>query len=106
MNHPLVADSLVGMASLDFLENKYDQSESRFDRAKEIRDASYGPQNLRSAEVLSCLAILKEHQKRYAEAKLLLLESWQIKRNLLGESDPGVLRTKANYQSLIRHTGR
>jgi eukaryotic-like serine/threonine-protein kinase len=105
-DHPLVSDSLVGLASVDFLQNRYVEAEQLFNRAREIRDAAYGRENLRTAEVLACLAILKEQQGKYAEAKPLLFKALSIKKEVLGDSNPEVMRTTENYNDLLKHLRR
>jgi tetratricopeptide (TPR) repeat protein len=105
-DHPLVSDSLVGLASVDFLQSKYGEAEKLFNRAREIRDQAYGRENLRTAEVLACLAILKEQQGKYAEAKPLLFKALSIKKEVLGDSNPEVMRTAENYNDLLKHLGQ
>lgn len=89
-NHPIYADSLFGLASINSMENKCEEAKVQYVQSKTIREMAFGPNNLRTAQVLACMGMLAISQKSYAEGNELLSESLKIKRTVLGDDDPEV----------------
>ncbi len=89
-NHPIYADSLFGLASINSMENKWAEAKVQYVQSKTIREMAFGPNNLRTAQVLACMGMLAISQKSYAEGNELLGESLKIKRTVLGDDDPEV----------------
>jgi eukaryotic-like serine/threonine-protein kinase len=89
-NHPIYADSLFGLASINSMENKYEEAKVQYVQSKTIREMAFGPNNLRTAQVLACMGMLAISEKDYAQGNELLNESLKIKRTVLGDNDPEV----------------
>ena len=89
-NHPLYADSLFGLATINFLRNNFAEADKQYSQVKRIREESFGINNLRTAQVVACLGILKTTQGQYDYGIALLDEALRVRTELLGADNPEV----------------
>ncbi len=84
MDHPNVADSLLGLALLYSQQKKYEQAEPLFQRALSIREQSLGSEHPDVAQILGRLAECLSTQGRYQEAEPLYRQAIHIWERALG----------------------
>ena len=102
--HPLYADSLVGLGTLNFIDKKYDLANKQFEDALFTRQENYGPNTIKVAEVYSCLGLSELAQKHLDRAAKFYKMALDIKKNLLGEDNPEVKHTADKYAMILgRH---
>jgi eukaryotic-like serine/threonine-protein kinase len=88
--HPLYADSLFGLASINFMRKNFAEASVQYKKAQVIRELSFGIRNLRTAQVVACLGILKTAQGQYDDGIALLDEALRVRKELLGADSPEV----------------
>jgi eukaryotic-like serine/threonine-protein kinase len=88
--HPLYADSLFGLASINFMRKNFAEASVQYKKAQVIRELSFGIRNLRTAQVVACLGILKTAQGQYDDGIALLDEALRVRTELLGADNPEV----------------
>jgi tetratricopeptide (TPR) repeat protein len=90
-HHPVYADSLCGLASIDSMQSHFADAATQYEQAKVIRELYFGTHNLRTAEAVACLGILKTLQKgQYDDGIALLDEALSVRQELLGTDNPEV----------------
>ena len=87
-DHPLVAYSLNGLATLYREQGKYDQAEPLFQRALLIWEQAHGADHRGVAYPLDGLAILYRKQGKYDQAELLYQRAVVILEHHLGPQHP------------------
>lgn len=107
-NSPQVADSLNDLATLYRLMGRYSEAEILYKQALEFRQRLLGNDHLDVANTLNQLAALLVERSRlqsfdnslpspsYAEAKLLLTQSLELSKRLLGDYHPQVAENLHN----------
>jgi len=104
-NLPEEAETLDNEGRQCQAQGQYVPAEAAFLRAWEIREAALGPDHLQVACSLDCLAQLDLAQKRYAEARPLLLRALAIRNRTLW-SHPNIVPTWLNLARLERDCHR
>ena len=104
-DHPLYADSLVGLGTLNFLEDKKTEAQKQFQQALEIRKADFGENTIKTAEVYACLGYLETSNKNMAKAREYFERALQIKRTLLGLDNAEYKQNKATYHKILSAGG-
>ncbi len=82
--HPLVAETLHGLACLYREQGKYDEGEPMFQRALAIREQALGVEHYLVSETLNELAVLYRRQGKYEEAESLYQRALHIRERQLG----------------------
>jgi eukaryotic-like serine/threonine-protein kinase len=103
--HPLYADSLFGLASINFMRKHFEEASSQYKKAQVIRELSFGISNLRTAQVVACLGILKTAQGQYDDGIALLDEALRVRTELLGADNPEVKNFTKTCDEIKRSRG-
>ena len=96
-NHLDVANNLNKLALLYKGQGKYEEAESVFLQALELRKKRLREDHLDIASNLNHLALLYKAQKRYKEAESFFLQALTIFKNQLGEDHPDTKILEQNY---------
>ena len=102
IHHPLYADSLFGLASINFMNKHFPEAATQYEQAQVIRELSFGIRNLRTAQVVACLGILKTAQGQYDDGIALLDEALRVKTEILGADNPEVKSFSKTCESIKR----
>jgi tetratricopeptide (TPR) repeat protein len=96
VNHPLYADSLVGLGTLNSLEDNDDLPTKQFLQALPIRQKNYGENSIKTSEVYACLGYANV-KKNPEKAKEYFDSALAIKRELLGADNREYIANEAAY---------
>jgi tetratricopeptide (TPR) repeat protein len=106
LNHPIVADALVGVAAVQSAEKKYDEAQKSYLEALEIRDKWFGKKSIKAAQVMLGMAANLEAQDKVDEAVVLYKEALQIEETTLGPGHPESKQTAMLYAKDLRALDR
>jgi eukaryotic-like serine/threonine-protein kinase len=101
VDHPLYADSLVGLGTLNWLEGNDDLATKQFLQALPIRQKNYGENSIKTSEVYACLGYANvknnpDKAKEYFESALA------IKRELLGAENREYIANETAYHRVLK----
>jgi tetratricopeptide (TPR) repeat protein len=105
VQHPLYADSLVGLGTLNYLDKKFAFANDQCMQALYIRQDNYGPNTIKVAEIYGCLGAMELAQKHIDRAAGFFKKNLEIKRNLLGEENPDYKHYAAKYAAVLDAAG-
>jgi tetratricopeptide (TPR) repeat protein len=104
--HPDVATSLTGLASLYSQQGRYGEVEPLYQRALQIREQQLGPEHPDVATSLNGLANLYKNQGKDAEAEPLYQRALQIREQQLGPEHPLVAQSLNDLALLYWQQGK
>jgi len=96
VSHPLYADSLVGLGTLNSLEDNDDLATKQFLQALPIRQKNYGENSIKTSEVYACLGYANV-KKNPEKAKEYFDSALAIKRELLGADNREYIANESAY---------
>jgi serine/threonine protein kinase/tetratricopeptide (TPR) repeat protein len=102
VDHPLYADSLVGLGTLNSLENNDDLATKQFLQALPIREKNYGEKSIKTSEVFACLGYANV-KKNPDKAKEYFENALAIKRDLLGADNREYIANETAYHRVLKH---
>ena len=102
VDHPLYADSLVGLGTLNSLENNDDLATKQFLQALPIRQKNYGEKSIKTSEVFACLGYANV-KKNPDKAKEYFENALAIKRDLLGADNREYIANEVAYHRVLKH---
>jgi serine/threonine protein kinase/tetratricopeptide (TPR) repeat protein len=102
VDHPLYADSLVGLGTLNSLENNDDLATKQFLQALPIRQKNYGEKSIKTSEVYACLGYANV-KKNPDKAKEYFESALSIKRDLLGADNREYVANEIAYHRVLKH---
>ena len=103
-DHPLVATSLNGLASLYKEQGQDDKARPLYERALAIREHALGPEHELVGASLNNLALIHYNQGRYAEAQALQERALAIRELTLEPDHPDVAASL--YNNALVHQAR
>ena len=98
--HPCVATSLDSLAGIYSNQGRYEEAESLYLEALEIRKRLLGQEHPYVAESMNNLAFIYKSQGRYEEAEPLYQQALAIADRELGAEHPTTRTIGENYQEL------
>ncbi|MBD2255270.1 tetratricopeptide repeat protein [Nostoc parmelioides] len=98
--------SLHNLAGLYDSQRKYDQAESLYLQALELRQRLLGDNHPDVAESLNNLAGLYSFQGKYDQAEPLYLQALELRQRLLGDNHPDVAESLNNLAGLYSSQGK
>jgi serine/threonine protein kinase len=101
VEHPLYADSLVGLGTLNSLEDNDDLANRQFLQALPIRQKNYGENTIKTSEVYACLGYANV-KKNPEKAKEYFESALAIKRELLGADNREYIANEAAYHRVLK----
>jgi tetratricopeptide (TPR) repeat protein len=101
-DHPDLADSVVRLAHLCFIFNRYAQAESLYWKAVTIRSRVFGHEHLSVSGLLTDLGLLYQIQLQYAEAEHVFRLAYAIKAANFGSSHDEALGAARNVVAVCR----
>jgi tetratricopeptide (TPR) repeat protein len=105
--HPLVADTLTGLAYVKRLKGQYGEAELSLRKALDMRRETLGGQNEAVAENLEELGLVMYEQGDYDAAEQLLGQGLEMRRELLGlEPHPDVAENINNLALVFYDSDR
>lgn len=104
-DHPLVAQSLHGLARLCWEKGDYARAEALYQRSLLIREKALGPDHPLVADSLNNLAIVYSEEGEYARAEALYQRALSISEKALGPDNPDVARKLHNLANLYMEKG-
>ena len=105
-HHPLVTETLNGLAILYRSQGKYQQAEPLFQQVLHLREQALGSEHPLVAEALHGLAILYAEQARYEEAEPLLKRALHLRERSLGAEHPLVASCLNNLAYIYKDQRR
>ena len=103
---PIVATSLINLATLYGEQGQYAQAESLYTRALAIFEKAYGPDHSLVATSLNNLAVLYFTQGQYAQAEPLYTRALAFNEKALGPDHPVVADSLDNLAALYVEKGQ
>ena len=101
-----VAQSLHQQALILQQYQQYDQAESLFRQALDLRRKAHGNQSLRVSDTLDNLALLLREREKFTEAEGMAREALIVSIRTLGHNHPSVATSMNNLAMILRKQGR
>ena len=105
-DHPEVARTLNGLATLYVSQSRYGDAEPLYRRSLAIREKALGSDHPDIAQLLNNMALLYLNQRRYPEVESVYQRSLAIREKALGRDHPVVAVSLNNLAGLYRRQGR
>jgi tetratricopeptide (TPR) repeat protein/transcriptional regulator with XRE-family HTH domain len=105
-DHPKIAQTLSGLASLYREQGKYAQAEPLYQRALTICEQAQGTSHVEVANILNELALLYEAQGKYEQGEPLYRRALLIFEQALGQDHPHVATSLNGLALLYRDQGK
>ncbi|GCL47330.1 tetratricopeptide repeat protein [Microcystis aeruginosa] len=99
-NYPNITENLNNLAKLYQSQGRYEEAETLFLQALELRKQLLGDKHPDVSSSLNGLAKLYDSQGKYEEAEPLFLQALAIAEQALGENHPTTVRIRENLQRL------
>ncbi len=105
-DHPEIAQTLSGLASLHYEQGKYEQAKQLYQRALALHEQAQGTSHARVGNILSELALLYDAQGKYEQAEPLYQRALLIFEQVLGQEHPYVATSLNGLAQLYRNQGK
>ncbi|AKE64763.1 hypothetical protein MYAER_2419 [Microcystis aeruginosa NIES-2549] len=99
-NYPNITENLNNLAKLYQSQGRYEEAETLFLQALELRKQLLGDKHPDVSSSLNGLAKLYDSQGKYEEAEPLYLQALAIAEQALGENHPTTVNIRENLQTL------
>ncbi len=104
--HPLMAETLYGLAHLNREQGKYEEAEPLLQRALAVRERALGGEHPSVSETLNELAVLYRYQGKYKEAEPLYKRALHLREQQLGAEHPDTAASLNDLAILYRYQGK
>src|SRR5712692_5306626 len=105
-DHPEIAQTLSGLASLYYEQGEYEQAEPLYQRALAICEQAQGTRHVEVANILNELALLYNAQGKYEQTEPLYRRALHIFEQALGQEHPHVATSLNGLALLYRDQGK
>lgn len=99
-NYPNITENLNNLAKLYQSQGRYEEAETLFLQALELRKQLLGDKHPDVSSSLNGLAKLYDSQGKYEEAEPLFLQALAIAEQALGENHPATVKIRENLQMM------
>jgi len=98
--HPSVANTYFLMGVLSVRQKKYNEGMKLLNKSLEIRLKFHDENHLTVAKIYRMIGVIYQARKNLNVAYNYYLKSHQIRKNILGMDDPGVVYIKNKLETL------